>query len=218
MTNEENKKKSGSLNRRDLLQAITLAPAAAMVPLAALASPAAAQRGQSAIVGYRPRVFNAHEWKMIHVLSDRIIPADERTGSATQVGVPEFIDDWLNLKGGLLKTEVLGGLAWIDMECNRHFHHDFMDCSEAQQNQILDRIAYPAKAAPADANAVAAFNRIRDLVLGGFYSSKMGIADLQYKGNKALAEWDGCPEEVTSRLHVDYSDWKHWNQGSAEKS
>ncbi|MGH9624008.1 MAG: gluconate 2-dehydrogenase subunit 3 family protein [Bryobacteraceae bacterium] len=215
MSSEENKKKSGSLNRRDLLQAITLAPAAAMVPLAALASPAATAKSGEA---YKPKIFNPHEWKMIHVLSDRIIPADERTGSASQAGVPEFLDDWLNLKGGLLKTEVLGGLAWIDMECNRHFRRDFVDCSEAQQNQILDRIAYPAKAAPADANAVAAFNRIRDLVLGGFYSSKMGIADLQYKGNKALAEWDGCPEEVTSRLHVDYSDWKHWNQGAAEKS
>lgn len=217
MSNEESKRKSGSLKRRDLLQAITLAPAAAMVPLASMATPAAPQEAKSS-EPYKPRVFNPHEWKTIHVLSDRIIPADERTGSATEAGVPEFIDDWLNLKGGLLKTEVLGGLAWIDMECNRHFHRDFVDCSEAQQSQILDRIAYPAKAAPADANAVAAFNRIRDLVLGGFYSSKMGIADLQYKGNKALAEWNGCPEEVTSRLHVDYSDWKYWNQGPAEKS
>lgn len=217
MSNEESKRKSGSLKRRDLLQAITLAPAAALVPVTALASHASTGGSQAAIAGYTPRVFNPHEWKTIRILSDRIIPADERTGSATQAGVPEFIDDWVNLKGGLLKTEVLGGLAWIDMECNRHFQHDFVGCSEAQQNQILDRIAYPARAAPADANAVAAFNRIRDLVLGGFYSSKMGIADLQYKGNKALSEWNGCPEEVTSRLHVDYSDWKHWDKGTAEK-
>lgn len=218
VNNEKNKQKSGSLNRRDILQAITLAPAAAMVPIAGLASPVAAERSQAATVGYTPRVFNPHEWRMIHVLSDRIIPADERTGSASQAGVPEFMDDWLNLKGGLLKTEVLGGLAWIDMECNRHFHRDFVDCSESQQKQILDRVAYPAKAAPADANAVAAFNRIRDLVLGGFYSSKMGITDLQYKGNKALAEWNGCPEDVLSRLDVNYSDWQHWNSGSQEKS
>lgn len=221
MNNEKNKRRSGSLNRRDILQAMTLAPAAAMVPLAGLASPAAPEGSQKTAESneaYKPKVFNPHEWKTVHVLSDRIIPADERTGSATEAGVPEFIDDWLNLKGGLLKTEVLGGLAWIDMECNRHFRRDFVDCSEAQQKQILDRIAYPAKAALADANAVAAFNRIRDLVLGGFYSSKMGVADLQYKGNKALAEWNGCPEEVTSRLHVDYSDWKHWNKETAEKS
>ena len=55
------------------------------------------------------------------MLSDLILPADGHSGSATQAGVPEFIDDWLTLHGDLLKTEVLGGLTWIDMECNRHF-------------------------------------------------------------------------------------------------
>ena len=54
------------------------------------------------------------------------------------------------------------------------------------------------------------FNHIRDLVLEGFYSSKIGVEDLQYQGNKMLTEWDGCPEIVTSRLGVDYSDWEDW--------
>ena len=87
---------------------------------------------------------------------------------------------------------------------------DFAACSEAQQKQILDRIAYPAKAAPEDSGAVAAFSHIRDLVLGGFYSSKMGMEELQYQGNKMLESWDGCPESATSHLGVDYSNWEHW--------
>lgn len=210
MDTKENEHRPRSLNRRDLLKVMTAAPAVALVQLApgvAAASPLPASDTSAA---YEPKVFNSHEWKTIQVLSDLIIPADERTGSATQAGVPAFIDDWLHLRGGLFKTEVLGELTWIDMECNRQFGHDFADCSEAQQKQLLDRIAYPAKAAPEDANAVAGFNRIRDLVLGGFYSSKMGIEDLQYQGNKMLTEWNGCPENVTSRLGVNYSDWEYW--------
>lgn len=212
MSNEEKKKTAGSINRRDLLKVMTAAPAAALVQLApgiAAASPLPTS-ADAAPEAYAPKVFNPHEWKTIQVLSDLIIPADERTGSATEAGVPAFIDDLLHLRGGLLKTEVLGELTWIDMETNRQFGHDFVDCSAAQQKRLLDRIAYPAKAAPEDANAVAGFNRIRDLVLGGFYSSKMGIEDLQYQGNKMLTEWNGCPENVTSRLGVDYSDWEYW--------
>jgi len=200
---------SGSLNRRDLLRAAIAAPAAALVQL----GPAVAAVSPSNGAGeaeYAPKVFNAHQWKTLQVLSDLILPADGRSGSATQAGVPAFIDDWLNLNGGLQKTEVLGGLTWIDMECNRHFGLDFVACSEAQQRQILDRIAYPGKAAREDSGAVAAFSHIRDLVLGGFYSSKIGVEDLQYQGNKMLESWDGCPETATSHLGVDYSNWEHW--------
>ena len=69
------------------------------------------------------------------------------------------------------------------------------------KKQVLDRIAYPAKAAPEDSGAVAAsFNHIRDLVLGGYYSSEMGITELQYQGNKMLESWDGCPDSAISQL------------------
>jgi hypothetical protein len=47
---------------------------------------------------------------------------------------------------------------------------------------------------------VAFFNRFRDLVAGGFYTSKIGIADLQFKGNVAVDHWDGCPPEVLAKL------------------
>lgn len=208
MSYQEKASASASFNRRDLLRAAVVAPTAALVQLVpgvAAASPAA----RAGAAEYAPKVFSSQQWKTLQVLSDLILPADGRSGSATQAGVPAFIDDWLALNGGLLKTEVLGGLTWIDMESNRLFALDFAACSEAQQKQILDRIAYPAKAAPGDSGAVASFNHIRDLVLGGFYTSKMGVGDLQYQGNKMLESWDGCPESATSRLGVDYSHWEH---------
>ena len=57
----------------------------------------------------------------LHALSDLILPAEGESGSATQAGVPAFVDDWLSIHEDLVKTEVLGGLTWIDMECNRQF-------------------------------------------------------------------------------------------------
>jgi hypothetical protein len=149
---------------------------------------------------YKRQALNDHEWKTIQVLSDLIIPADDRSGSATQAGVPEFMDDWLAFKGGKLLAEIRGGLTWLDMECNRLFRHDFLDCSAAQQKEVLDRIAYPRTAAPEDANAVAFFNELRSLVVSGFFSSKMGIQDLPYLGNTMVADWQGCPPEVLAKL------------------
>jgi len=195
----------GALRRRELLKVMGAVPATALVPLvsgeaatrgagrdAAQAKPPAAE--------YKRKILSEHEWKTIRVLSDLIIPADERSCSATEAGVPEFIDDWLAFRGGRLLAQIRGGLTWLDMECNRLFGRDFADCSEDHRNQILDRIAYPKRAAPEDSQAVAFFNELRNLVVGGFYCSKMGIQDLPYLGNTLVADWEGCPPEVLAKL------------------
>lgn len=231
MDNRDDGKRSGSLTRRDLLKVMTAAPAAALGPLAPglAAEPARALfegASQEPHDAYKPKFFNAHQYRTITVLSDLIVPADERSGKATQAGVPEFVDDWLSAEriaahsprhrrgaSGTMGTEVLGSLTWMDMQCNRLYAHDFIDCSVGEQKQILDRIAYPNKAAPEDANAVAAFNRIRDLVLGGFFSSEMGIKDLPYLGNQVVEEWKGCPQPDLERLGVSYNEgWMHWKK------
>jgi gluconate 2-dehydrogenase gamma chain len=218
MDSKENEEHSGSLNRRDLLKAIAAAPAAALVPLAPAvggATPAPQANASEQPAAYQPKFFNPHQYRTITVLSDLIIPADERSGSATEAGVPQFMDDWLSVAGGMMGTEILGCLTWIDMECNRLYDGDFVACSTAQQTQLLDRIAYPAKAALEDANAAAAFNNIRGLVLGGFFSSKMGIQDLPYLGNRVVENWEGCPKPDLDQLGVSYSsNWQHWKSSA----
>jgi Gluconate 2-dehydrogenase subunit 3 len=193
------------LGRRDLLKAMTAVPAAALIPFApstGLGEPGRPRRAAAAQAAgtYERKVLTEHEWKTVSVLSDLIIPADDRSGSATQAGVPAFIDDWLDFKRGMLLDQIRGGLMWLDLECNRLFNHNFADCAEAQQKQILDGIAYPKKSAPEDSNAVAFFNNLRDLVAGGFFSSKMGVEDLPYLGNKVVAEWEGCPPDVETAI------------------
>ncbi len=203
----KNSEPRGSIKRRDLLKVMTAVPAALVTisPVtegsahAAPSSSAGEAAAQAAGV-YRRKVLDEHEWKTVRALSDFIIPADERSGSATAAGVPEFIDDWLDFRGGELLDKIRGGLTWLDVECNRQFSHDFVDCSPEQQKKILDRIAYPKKAAPEDAAGVAFFNAMRNLVVSGFFSSEMGVKDLPYLGNQMVSEWKGCPPEVLLKL------------------
>ncbi len=210
-----NPESRGRFRRREMLKVMTSVPAAALIPIAPAmaekpksthAHPASTQAEAKPAGPYQPKVLTPHEWKMINVLSDVIIPADERSGSATQAGVPEYIDDWLSFRGWgsgggrRLLPQIRGGLTWLDVECNRQFGKDFVDCSQAQQKEILDRIAYPKRAAPEDAAGVAFFNQLRGLVVSGFFSSKMGVQDLPFLGNAVVPEWEGCPPKVLAKL------------------
>jgi hypothetical protein len=183
------------VSRRAILQVIVSAPALA----AATATEASAQ--SEAKPPYRRKVFDAHQWHTVEVLCDLILPADDRSVSATKAGVPEFMDDWLDFRkredgDDMLASQILGGLAWLDRESNRKFGKDFAAAAPAEQKQLLNRIAWPEKAAPEDHRWVTFFNRFRDLTVSGFFSSEAGIADLPYLGNKAVAEWKGCDPAV----------------------
>jgi len=205
MSENKSGKREGTMKRRDMLKAMSAVPAV-LIPFGTAAAAEQKTSGNAAAAqtasAYQRKVFNDHEWETIKVLSDLIIPADERSSSASQAGVPAFIDDWLNFKGGKLKAEILGGLTWLDLECNREFGHDFVGCTLTQQKKMLDRIAYPDKAVPNDSNYVAFFNDLRDLVASGFFSSETGVKDLPYLGNKPANEWPGCPANVLTAIET----------------
>lgn len=193
------------LPRRAILRLMTAMPAGALFSAARSATAIPKELATELVspetaAPYQPKVFNPHEWKTVHTLGDLIIPADERSESATAAGVPEFIDDWLDLQRGDVLSTIRGGLTWLDIESNRLFGTDFIASTAGQQEQILDRIAYPKKAAPEDASAVAFFNHFRDLVVSGFFTSETGIKDLPYLGNEPQSDWQGCPAPVLAKL------------------
>jgi gluconate 2-dehydrogenase gamma chain len=161
---------------------------------------AAKVRGGTA---YEPRHFTPHEWDTVRLLVDMIIPRDERSGSATDAGVPEFMDFML-ADDPELETPVRGGLAWLDHACDDRYGKTFLTASDAERTALLDAIAWPKKAKPEDSSGVAFFNSFRDLTASGFYSSKLGVQDLRYIGNTAVPEWKGCPPEALAKLGVSY--------------
>ena len=147
---------------------------------------------------YKPKFFTAHEWATVTVLADIIIPKDDRSGSATDAGVPEFID-FTMIDRPKMQTQMRGGLRWLDTACRTRFGKDFVDLAASDRTVMLDAIAYPKKAAPEVSQGAAFFTAFRNLVATGFFTSKIGIADLGYMGNVPTV-WNGCPQECLDHL------------------
>lgn len=196
------------VNRRDALKAFAVVSAAGLVDVTAPQMERAV-RGMHDVVASdpaAPRFFNAHEWRTLRTLVDYIIPRDARSGSATELRVPEFIDFLMSDKEASdgSKIAMHGGLAWMDNEARHRFGHNFADATDAQRRQILDDIAWPEKARPEMSHGVAFFSRLRDLTASGFFSTAAGWKDVQYIGNVFNPNWDGCPPAALSKLGVTY--------------
>lgn len=148
--------------------------------------------------------FTAEEMAVITILVDIIIPRDEVSGSATDAKVPEFIE-FIVKDMPHHQIPMRGGLRWLEVQCLKRFDKSFKDCSESQRIEMIDEIAWPAKAKPEMAQGVAFFNMMRNLTASGFYTSQIGMADIGYQGNKPN-KWNGVPDEVLKQYGVAYSE------------
>lgn len=197
------------MQRREVLKLLTSAPLAAGFAWshadaeAASALAEGARQAAAAGAAFTPKFFTAHEWQTVRLLVDIIIPRDERSGSATEAGVPEFMD-FMMLDQPVRQTAMRGGLAWLDVDCQRRFDKPFVQCADSERTAVLDDVAWPGRAAPERAHGVAFFSSFRDLTAAGYWTSRMGIADLQYTGNRSVAQWRGCPDEALKKLGVSY--------------
>ena len=150
------------------------------------------------------KFFSEQELATITVLADIIIPRDDVSGSASDAGVPDFIEFIVKDKPEN-QTPMRSGLRWLDIHCQDRFEKSFVDCSEKQQLQIVDAIAYPEKAKPEMKKGVAFFNLMRNLTATGFFTSEMGVKDVGYVGNRPN-QWKGVPEEVLKEYKMAYTD------------
>ncbi len=148
--------------------------------------------------------FTKHEMATIAVLSDIIIPKDEVSGSATEAGVPDFIE-FIVKDMPQHQTPMRGGLRWLDLESSKRFEKAFVECDSKQQIAIVDDIAYPEKAKPEMKQGVAFFNLMRNLTATGFYTSEIGVKDIGYIGN-APHQWNGVPDDVLKQYGIAYSE------------
>ncbi len=166
----------------------------------------AAGSGAADAGGAAKTYFTPHERETVGALVDYIIPRDERSGSATDAGVPAWMDAFLAHPDteDNFRLAIRGGLAWLDAETLRRTGVTFARATDAARRAVLDDIAYPARARPAMSQGVAFFNHFRDFTASGFFSSQMGQKDLQYEGNVAVPVWDGCPPAALAKLGVSY--------------
>lgn len=197
--------------RREALKRLAAIPASAFaftwtaeeVIDAAQRSRFAASQAAAAGRAYTPKFFTAREYAMVVLLSDLIIPRDAKSGSASDAGAPEFID-YIVGEQPERQTAMRGGLAWLDAECQQRFDRPFVECTDAERKQVLDDIAWPRRVRPEMSQGTAFFTTMRDLVATGFWSSRIGVEDLGYLGNRPVGEWTGAPPNVLQRLGVSY--------------
>jgi gluconate 2-dehydrogenase gamma chain len=196
----------GNLSRREVLGFLAALPLAAATDPASLIARAWRHlegRAAGSPTPYTPRFFTPHEWRIVRLLADDIIPRDGRSGSATDAGVPEFID-FIIVDQPHTQLPMRGGLHWLDTQSHLRFSASFADCNTERRSAVLDDIAWPARAHPSMSQGVAFFTMFRDLVASGFWTSKMGMADLRYMGNTVVHEWQGCPPDALAKLGVSY--------------
>jgi gluconate 2-dehydrogenase gamma chain len=189
------------ISRRDVLRTLALGAAGGgvlqVIPLEAaeLAHQMVHKEKQGAPAGkYTPKYFTARQYEMISSLCATIIPKDEKSGGALEAGAPEFID-LLTSENEDYQLALGGGLMWLDTHCVDEYGKVFMECTPEQRKELLDLIAF-RKNAKKDAglsHGVAFFAFLRKMTCDGYYTSKIGIADLQYIGNVTRSEWPGCP-------------------------
>jgi gluconate 2-dehydrogenase gamma chain len=207
------------MNRRDSLKALTIGTLSTEVLLKACkpkeqnADVSGDKKGESD----RPqneidrnnklnaeKFFTAHEMATITVLADIIIPKDEKSGSASDAKVPDFIEFMVKDVPDH-QIPMRGGLRWLDIQTLNRHGNPFKDCNTDQQLQLVTEIAYPAKAAPEMQQGVAFFNRMRNLTASGFFTSKIGMDDIGYVGNRPN-QWNGVPDDVLKQYGLAYTE------------
>jgi gluconate 2-dehydrogenase gamma chain len=148
--------------------------------------------------------FTPAEMATITLLADIIIPKDEVSGSASEAGVPIFID-FIVRDMPTHQVPMRGGLRWLDIHCLHRFGKSFVDCTAKQQLEVVEEIAFPEKAKEEMMPGVKFFSLMRDLTASGYYTSEIGVKDLNYMGNQANL-WKGVPEEVLQQHGLHYTD------------
>jgi gluconate 2-dehydrogenase gamma chain len=194
------------ITRRAALELFAAGPAAAALVWTDVEARQAHEHAQAvqaaaAAAPFKPKFFTAHEYATVGVLVDLIIPRDERSGSATDAGVPAFMD-FMMIDQPRRQIAMRGGLAMIDRLAVDRAGKRFVTCTDRERRAILDEIAYTTNPDRSLSQAIAFFSSFRDLTASGFWTTKIGVADLQYQGNVFVSEWTGCPDAALKKLGV----------------
>jgi gluconate 2-dehydrogenase gamma chain len=189
-------------SRREVLRDVGLAVLAA-VPAASAAGQQVHQMAaeESAARGgaYRPKLFTAHEFATLERLTDLILPPDGDSPGAVVAGAAAWID-MLAEENAELAEIYTGGLARLDRSMKERAGQEFLRAPATEQSKFLDLIAYRKNESPELAPDIRFFDWARRMTVDAFYTSKIGIQALGYRGNTALAQFEVPAEAIQSAL------------------
>ena len=133
------------------------------------------------------------------LLVDLIIPKDERSGSATDAGVPQFMD-FMMIDQPARQTAMRGGLAWLDRECVSRFDKDFLTCTPGQRTQVLDDIAGRRRRSRSTRTASRSSTASATSPRAGSSPARWGSRTCNTWATATCPSGPGCPPEVMKKL------------------
>jgi len=154
-----------------------------------------AQEKTAAKGPYKPKALTAHEYATVQKLSDLIIPADEHSPGALAANSAEFLDFLCNATDDM-KNIWTGGILWLDEEMKRRYDGKmFVEAAPEQQTAMLDLIAFRKNRSPELNPGIDFFAFCRRLVADAYYTHPIGIKEVGYMGNTAMASFS-VPKEA----------------------
>jgi hypothetical protein len=141
---------------------------------------------------YKPQFFTPEEYETVKRLAELIIPSDGTPG-AREAGVSEFID-FMVASDRDVQPRFRKGLAWLDAHARRDLGGPFAAAPEERQTELLGHLAYKDRHRPGEEEGRAFFGLVRDFTVMGFYTSRVGMEQLDYPGlQEYYPDLPGCP-------------------------
>lgn len=188
------------VTRRDLLRTLAMALTASGIVDRTAAREVHLLAAQTAAGGaYRPQAFSEHEYRTVERLTDLIIPVESGAPGALAAGAAAWIDMLAGANAQL--KEIYGdGVAWLDRAMQQRVARDFVTAPPDDQVAMLDLIAFRRNETPALAPGIRFFSWVRRMTVDAFYTSEIGIRDIDYRGNTAMASYPAPTEAIAYAL------------------
>jgi hypothetical protein len=135
-----------------------------------------------------PRLLRPEELQTAAVLADFILPASGTAPSASSLGVPDFIDEWVSAP----YPDQLKDLPII--------HDGLKALGPKLQDAAGRQAALAALPAAADEATKTFFKRFRALTIGAYYTTEAGFKDIGYIGNQARVSDPGPSAEAKAAV------------------
>src|SRR6185295_3870449 len=158
---------------------------------------AMAQSGSNG--AYTPKALSDHEYQTLVRLTDLIIPVENGKPGAVAAGAAAWID-MLASENAQLKSIYTKGVAWVDEAMKKHGAKDFVSATTDQQTALLDLIAYRRNESPVLDPGIQFFTMARRMTVDAFYTSEIGIADIDYRGNRPQATYPEPTDAIAYAL------------------
>ena len=185
------------ISRRDVLRRLALALTAAGTLDRASAQEVhhLAAQGQSSKGPYTPRIFTDHEFRTLERLTDFIIPVENGAPGALAAGCAAWIDT-ISSENEELTTIYKDGFKWLDEAMKARGAVDFVSATPSEQTALVDLIAYRRNQTAEVAPGIQFFSWVRRMTVDAFYTSEIGIRDIDYRGNSPMASYPSPVEAI----------------------